>query len=524
MARGSFSIKSLFFLCEIQTASAYTALIMKQTLYSNANLFTPEGTFRRGNLLVRGDRISGVHDESFATGEEATEIINLTGRYLLPGFIDAHFHIRSLALKSLRCDLYGAGSATEALELLSQWPGRRDSAVLVGVDWDESRWKDMRFPTRDMLDRLEPDRPVFLRRICGHVAVVNTAFAQRLEAEGVSVDKDTGVIEEDAVWTAGKLSAPDEADIVTSFDGAITQLHRLGITGVHDIIEAEQFDLYLEGIRSAKHPIRIKGYIPTAPKKLGGYREAAASMDKEFFEIKGVKIFLDGSIGGWTAALNEPYEDSPRKGELLMSRGKLKRILDECHEQGDDCAVHTIGDRALRTALELLIEYPTAPRVFRIEHAEIIGPHEMELLEKAPVYIAMQPNFIRNWGVPGGLYEKRLGLERLKYCNRFRSLKERGIGYCFSSDGMPPGPLYGLKGATKHPVPEERIPPGEALLRYTSWAQKLSCSPAGFGYLQQGSPADFIILSDNPLEEDPDELKVLQTFIAGRCMYEDNAV
>jgi predicted amidohydrolase YtcJ len=497
---------------------------MSQTLYTNGLVFTPQGTFRRGTLLVRGDRIAGVYDGPRPDDAESADVIDLGGHLLLPGFVDAHFHIRSLALKSLRCDLYGAGSASEALELLSQWPGRRKARVLVGVDWDESRWKDMRFPTRDMLDRLEPDRPVFLRRICGHVAVVNSAFARVLEAEGVRVDKETGVIEEDAVWTAGKLSTPDDADIVTSFDGAIAQLHRLGITGVHDIIEAEQFDLYLEGIRDAKHPIRIKGYIPTAPKKLDRFRRAAAAMDDEFFEIKGVKIFLDGSIGGWTAALNEPYEDSPRKGELLMSRGKLKRILDECYEQEDECAIHTIGDRALRTALELIVEYPSEPRVFRIEHAEIIGPREMELMEKAPVYIAMQPNFIRNWGVPGGLYEKRLGLERVKHCNRFRTLRERGIGYCFSSDGMPPGPLYGMKGATEHPVPDERIPPGEALLRYTSWAHKLSGSPDGCGLLVEGSPADFIVLSGNPLDEDLDELKVHQTYIAGRCVYKADAV
>lgn len=499
-------------------------MIMNQILFINGFLFTREGTFRRGNILVRGDHIAGVYEGAPPEANETTETIDLEGRFLLPGFTDAHFHIRSLALKSLRCDLYGAASAEDAVELLAQWPGRRDAPVLVGVDWDESRWTDMKYPTGHMLDRLEPDRPVFLRRICGHVAVVNSAFAKILEAEGVAVDPGTGVIEEDAVWTAGKLSTPDDSEIVASFDGAISKLHRLGITGVHDIIEAERYDLYLEGIRSAKQPIRIKGYVATAPKKLERYREQAASMDKNFFEIKGVKVFLDGSIGGWTAALSEPYEDSPRTGDLLMPQDKLKRILDECYERGVDCAVHTIGDRALRAALEMIIEYPEDARIFRIEHAELIGPLELGLLERAPVYLAVQPNFIRNWGPPGGLYEKRLGKRRFEYCNRFRTLTERGIGYCFSSDGMPPGPLYGLKGATRHPVPEERIPPGEALLRYTWWAHRLSGSPDGYGLLEQGSPADVIVLSGNPLEEDPDGLAVLRTFIAGRCVYKAESV
>ncbi len=492
---------------------------MEQRLFRNGFLFTPDAAFRRGALLVRGDRVAGLYDEPYAAGSENVEEIDLGGRFLLPGFIDAHFHIRSLALKSLRCDLSGACSAAEAVELLSQWPGRIDAQVLVGVDWDESRWPDMKFPTREMLDRFESRRPVFMRRICGHVAVVNTAFAKMLESEGVAVDGGTGVIEEDAVWAAGKLSSPDDSDIVQSFDGAIAELHRLGITGVHDIIEADQFDLYLDGIRSSKHPVRIKGYIPTAPQKFEHYRDAASSMDGDLFELKGIKVFLDGSIGGWTAALNEPYNDSPRRGELLLPEAKLKRILDECYERGIVCAVHAIGDRALRTALQLLLEYPADANCFRIEHAEIIGPQELQMLEKTAVFIVMQPNFIRNWGVPGGLYEARLGRERLKHCNRFRSLRDRGIGYCFSSDGMPPGPLYGLKGATEHPVPEERIPPGEALLHYTAHAHKLSGSPAGCGYLTEGSPADLIVLSGNPLEEDPDVVKVVKTYVAGRCVY-----
>ena len=495
---------------------------MINKIFTNGHLFTRQGTFRKGALIVQDDRILHIYndDEPLPDRDENIEQIDLGGKYLLPGFVDAHFHISSLALKSLCCDLGGAGTAAEALELLSQWPGRREAPVIVGVDWDESRWPDRQFPTRAMLDHVESARPVFLRRICGHVGVVNTAFASMLEAEGVTVDHESGVIEEDAVWSAGKMSAPADSDIVQSFDGAIAQLHRLGITGVHDIIDADRFDLYVEGICSAKNPIRIKGYIPTAPAKIEHFRQASGSMDTDYFEIKGVKLFLDGSIGGWTAVLNEPYEDSPKMGDLLLPEDKLKRIFEDCHELSIDCAIHTIGDRALRTALQLLVGYPADTRVFRIEHAEIIGPQELQLLEQVPVYVVMQPNFIRNWGTPGGLYETKLGKERLKLCNRFRTLRESRIGYCFSSDGMPPGPLYGLKGATNHPVAEERISPGEALLHYTVRAHELSGSPAGHGILAEGSPADFIILSGNPLEKDPDQLSVFKTYVAGRCVYE----
>jgi predicted amidohydrolase YtcJ len=493
---------------------------MEPVLFKNGYLFTRLGTFRKGALLIHGDRIGHVYNEPPPDQQDRIEEIDLGSKYVLPGFVDAHFHISSLALKSLRCDLGGAESAEEAIELLAEWPGRGDEAVLVGVDWDESGWRDRRFPTREMLERLEARRPVLMRRICGHVGVVNSAFAQLLKAEGVTVDGETGVIEEDAVYSAGRMSLPNDASIVQSFNGAVSELHRLGITGIHDIIEADRFELYVEGIRRAKNPIRIKGFITTTPGKIEHFRRIAGTMDKGFFEIKGVKLFLDGSIGGWTAALNEPYEDSPKKGDLLLTEDKLKRILDECLEHNVGCAIHAIGDRALRKALQLLVTYPPDTHGLRIEHAEIIGLEELRLLEKAPVYIVMQPNFIRNWGVPGGLYETKLGKERLKLCNRFRTLHDSHIGYCFSSDVMPPGPFYGLKGAVRHPIPEERLTPGEALLYYTMWAPKLSGSPEGHGVLEEGSPADFIILSGNPLVEDPDQLEILKTFVAGRCVHE----
>jgi predicted amidohydrolase YtcJ len=495
---------------------------MTQKIFKNGHFFTRQGTFAKGALTVRGNRIGRIYneDEPLPGRDENIEHIDLGGKYMLPGFVDAHFHISSLALKSLRCDLGIAGSAAESIELLSQWPGRRDTQVLVGVDWDESRWQDRQFPTRDMLDRIDSKRPIFARRICSHVGVVNTVFARMLEAEGVKVDAETGVIEEDAVYSANKMSAPDDASFVASFDGAITELHRLGITGVHDIIEADRFDLYLEGIRRAENPIRIKGYVTTAPKKFTQFRETAGIMDEQFFELKGVKLFLDGSIGGWTAALNEPYNDSPKKGDLLLQEDKLKRILDGCIENNTGCAIHTIGDHALRTALQLLVGYPADSHGFRIEHAEIIGPQELKLLEQAPVYVIMQPNFIRNWGTPGGLYETKLGKERLRLCNRFRTLHDNGIKFCFSSDVMPAGPLYGLKGAIQHPVSTERLTPGEALLYYTTRTHELSGSPAGYGVLEEGSPADFIVLSGNPLEEDPDTMNVLKTFVAGCCVYD----
>jgi len=526
---------------------------MKETLFTNGFLFRADGTFQRGSLLMKGDRIGAVSLDSAppAGGTREAEsrlagaadlgecsldsrildTIDLEGCYLIPGFVDAHIHLRSLALKALRCDLGPAGSLEEVLDIIVKWSSGRDDRILMGVDWDESRWSDRKRPSREMLDGLIPDRPVFLRRICGHVAVVNSAFQKILEKHGTPVHPATGVIEEAAVWSANRLSNPEPDRIIKSFRGAISHLHALGITGIHDIIEPTQFDSYVEGILTSGRPLRIKGLLSIDPKKIGSFQERARRLDiyfrekyvgngSSYFEIIGSKVFLDGSLGGWTAALNEPYADSAGSGSMLLDSNKIKRLLRTAYEANCVCAIHAIGDRTVRTALEHLATFPKDCRNFRMEHVEVAGPVEMELLGKAPVDLVVQPNFVRNWGAPGGLNETRLGLDRWRYCNRFRSFSDAGLRYCFSSDGMPAGPLYGLKGATGHFNPEERISPGEALLRYTRIPHEICAGAPEGGLLEPGYPADLAVLSANPLEVDPDSITVLKTFVGGQKVHD----
>jgi predicted amidohydrolase YtcJ len=507
---------------------------VRRIRFKNGFLFRPDGTFQRGTLVVEEDQIEQVRlgeagpSEAAESGEET---IDLGGAYLIPGFVDAHIHLRSLALKTLRCDLGPAGSLEEALAIMAEWAPRQDARVLVGVDWDESRWLERIRPTRDGLDERWPDRPVFLRRICGHVAVVNTAFQKLLERQGVPVQPGTGLIEEAAVWAANGLSNPEPERIIRSFRGAIAQLHSLGITGIHDIIDPVQFDTYVEAILTSGRPLRIKGLLTLDPAKISGYQERAHKLDKyfrekyqspgnAFFEIIGTKAFLDGSLGGWTAALNEPYADSNKKGVILLKDNKIGKLLKAAYEVGCVCAFHAIGDRTIRTALEHLMDFPSDTRNFRMEHAELTGSVEMDLLRRAPVDLVVQPNFVRRWCGPGGLNETRLGPARWRHCNRFRSFSQAGLRYCFSSDGMPAGPLFGLGGATSHFNPEERIPAGEALLRYTRTPWEIcNASPEG-GLLEPGQPADLAILSASPLDNDPDSITVLKTFVGGRKVHD----
>lgn len=494
---------------------------MSRKLFTNVLLLTPKGRFVPGSILVDGGIIRSV----IPTGSQETtftdaEVIDLNGRHMIPGFVDAHFHLLSLALKRLRCDLSAAKSASEVKLLLADWLRVSDPAwPAVGVDWDESAWDQPDFPTRSMLDAIDTERPIFARRICGHVGVVNGAFLALLRGPAGFIDRDSGVITESAVAEATRLSYPAAEAVKPAVEAAIGELHRIGVTGIHDIVEGQYIDAYLDAVCSSPLGIRIDGLLHVGPDEFGHVRDRTSNIGAGRFRAVGIKLYADGSLGGRTAALHSSYSDAQTIGEFLLDEVALADTLRKCCEGGFTCAVHAIGDRALRTVLLEMSRFPSDTALFRIEHAELTGWDEIRMLEKTPVYLAMQPNFVRNWQQPGGLYSTRLGEDRRCKCNRFGSLRRAGVPFMFGSDGMPPGPLYGLRGATHHPVEEECIPLADALRRYTEAPNRLGAYPRPAGELVEGNVADFVVLGGNPDDGDPDSLRVEETYMDGERVF-----
>jgi predicted amidohydrolase YtcJ len=486
-------------------------------LFTNGLLLLPNGSFAPGSLLVEGDLITRI----FPEGESLPDVVtvDLAGRTLVPGFVDAHIHLSELALKRQRCDLAGAESAGEVVERLkkAKTPGGREA--VVGVDWDESAWKNKSFPTRVSLDEVDRDRPVYARRICGHVGVVNSAFMALLDPSSDYVDRDSGVITEFAVESANQLSRPPATAIVPAVEEAIAELHSLGITGIHDIVGPHSYDAYLDGIHSSSLPLRIDVMLITDPDEFGRLAKKNPDIGGGRFRPAGIKLFSDGSFGGWTAALNSPYADKQTIGEFLLDEDELERTLRRCCDEGISCAVHAIGDRAIRTVLLQMAKFPSNPDLFRIEHAELIGWDELRMLEKTRVFLCMQPNFVRNWQQPGGLYETRLGRDRWFRCNLFRSLHDAGVDFMFSSDGMPPGPLYGAGGATSHPLQAERLSLAETIHAYTAAPSSYGAFKRNTGRLENGFLADLVVLSGDTSSGDPDLLEVDITFVGGKPVY-----
>ncbi|MEJ2721665.1 MAG: amidohydrolase family protein, partial [bacterium] len=495
--------------------------------------YTASGEFESGAMLIKDNRIDRMSrtadpaamptvDAESAAGDMAKDVdsIDLHGGYVIPGFADAHIHLTSLALKRLRCDLSTAGSARDVCAVLAESAAASDAPFVIGVDFDESRWENRKLPTRVMLDGVDDKRPVLARRICGHVGVANTPMLSLLETRPDLINRDTGVIKEHAVWAAGRICEPDSDSVVRSFAEAIDGLYALGITTIHDIVEENKFDMYLEGIQRARTPLRIDALVNTSPRRIERFVRRCGESPVENVRVVGAKCFLDGSIGGHTAALNADYADHAGWGTLLMRREVLEAVAGECFDKGYVLAIHAIGDRSLDLATGVLREFPPDAGCFRLEHCEVTAPAQIAGLKCAPVFLCLQPNFVRNWGGPGGLNEMRLGSERNRWCNAYRTLLDTGKRCIFGSDGMPPGPLYGIKGAIDHPVTEERMSPREAIECYASTAHSLAAHKRAAGSLEPGNLADLAVLNANPLTVDPDVIQVTMTFVDGEIVYD----
>jgi len=494
--------------------------------------------FAARDVLVDGDRITDVVSPRRAhceMPESARLVVDATGRYLVPGFVDAHFHLLALALRRLRCNLSAADGADDVYHRIREFATRGEGAV-VGVEWDESRWAKPDVPTRAGLDAVSTSRPVLVRRICCHVGVANRVLLDRLTAPARCVDRESGRIVEQAVAEATRLTAPRPERIQAAVEPAIGELHALGITGIHDIVEGANFDAWLGGLCGSRLPLRVDALLHVAFEHYDHYADriataatpgaAASTADRPapahpLIHVRGIKMFSDGSLGAHTAALCAPYADRDTTGELLLEPDALRETLVACARRERVCAVHAIGDRAIAVVAKAMRdarEQSGGHPAFRIEHAELPGPSQLDEIEAAGAALVMQPNFVRNWAAEGGLYQTRLGRRRWLTNNPFRAVMDRNIPLAFSSDGMPPGPLFGMGGATGHPVAAHALSPGEALGAYTAGAWGLPGHRQRAGKIEGGMAADLVLLAGNPLDGAASP-RVEAVWVAGKAVF-----
>ena len=411
-----------------------------------------------------GIEISGGYITGIRVGLEDYDVSSL----LIPGFVDVHSHLTSYALSLTRPRLDGIESLEEALRFIARKVEEVEAEVIVMEGYDDTLWP--RAFTKDDLDRIT-DRPLIVRRVCGHKAVLNSAAIRWLkerygEIEGLN--EESGLAVEHLPLNLSRYVRPSEAEIEEAIRKAEEIARRLGIVAVGENTKAFYVRKLIEMDRRGELTLRwrVAVYYDDL-KTLGdliGYRS-------DHLRIVGVKEFLDGSVGARTAAFSFPYADTGRKGNLLHSDDYLLKVLREAERLGLGVWFHAIGDEAIDQALRV-IGHSSHPERHRIEHFLFPRMEHYRTAAALGVGIAVQPNFTRRWGKAGGLYQRVIG-DAVYWHNRYRTMENLGVRYAFSSDTMPPGPIYGLSGAVYHPLKDERLTLREALYRYTTAGAEL---------------------------------------------------
>lgn len=481
---------------------------------------TAEAVAVRNGDIVRVGRETEV---DFLAGVE-TRVVDLEGDTVLPGFIDAHTHLDILGQQQEEADLTGTDSPEACLDRLR---GRRDETTegwILGFGYDESRW-DGEYLTRRQLDEVSTERPVVAFREDLHLASVNSVTLDRFEGEFSEEDvhreagKPTGVLVEEALTVLREQLKSGPGRMRTYLLAAQEYAHSKGVTAVHDMVRrSEAPRVYRELDTSGELTLRVR--LNYWADHLDAVLETGLRTDhgSDHFQVGGIKAFTDGSIGGQTARLSEPYTDSDTHGEWVIPPEELEALVERVDDAGLQMAVHAIGDEAIEAVLDAY--EGTDGERHRIEHAEILRAGLIERIAASGVVASVQPNFLK-WAREGGLYETRLGDERRRESNQFGELSAAGVPVAFGSDGMPLDPLFGIEQAVTAPEPEQRLDVSTALRAYTAGGAYAGFDEDRLGTIETGKRGDMVVLDSSPWEaDDISTIDIRKTIVGGKIVYD----
>jgi predicted amidohydrolase YtcJ len=512
---------------------------------------------RAGAVLVRGGRIACVGPAGYCAARAETGVrrIDLGRGSAVPGLADAHGHVLGYARSLEEVSCAGLRSAAEcvsraALRARSVPPG----AWVRGRGWDQNLWEGGAFPTEEALSAALPDHPVFLVRVDGHAAWVN-AWALALAGVGPGTPdppggrilrhpdgRPTGVLVDAAMDRALvriPQPSPDERERLLS--AGLAALARFGLTAVHDAgVDPATLEAYARLARADRLPLRVYAMIDgMQPEHVLRAQLARWGAEPEVgrLTVRAVKLYADGALGSRGAALLQPYADEPETtGLLLLEPAALRARIDLAARAGFQPAVHAIGDRACRVALDAFLAVDKAGSLRRlrprIEHLQILRAEDAARLGRAGAVASMQPVHAVS---DGPWAERRLGhdtpAQRGAYA--WRQALDGGGVLAFGSD-FPvesPDPRLGLAaaegrvpgGAEEAWMPEERLGRQAALLAFTAGAAFASFAEGRRGRIREGLDGDLTLFGADLLAVPLEELAgvpVRGTVVAGRVEYE----
>lgn len=498
------------------------------TLYHNGTFHTLDAQRPRAQwMVVLGERIQRLG--SGPPPDDVKQRVDMQGRAVFPGFVDAHAHFFQTGLDKLFVDVGRATTVAEIVRRL-QAAGGGPRTWLFAHSFEEDALTDVSVLTRRELDELFPERPLWINRIDYHSTVVNTAALRRLNLPAGTAGlmskngSPDGRLRSEAYLLA-KEQVARQYPIETrnrAVKVAASACVANGLTAIHALEGGRLFgDEGVSTILKRAHslPLDVTLFL----------QEKNVHFTTRFgFEHLGGCILIDGSIGSFTAALEEDYEGLPgERGTLYEKKREFTAFVEEAHVAGVQLAFHAIGSRAIGLVLEAyeraLRRYPRYDHRHRIEHFELATDDQIKKAADLGVIASMQPSFEHFWGGPNGMYASRLG-ERWRRTNRLRTILDAGAVVAGGSDTnvTPAEPLLGIHAAVNHPNEEQRVSVEQALRMMTIDAAYAGFNEKRQGSLTSGKDANFVVLDRDLLSTPPErirEVRVLETWYRGRCAY-----
>ncbi|MEU3517691.1 amidohydrolase [Streptomyces sp. NPDC006654] len=533
-------------------------------LFTGGPVLTPEGPTATA-VAVTGDRVTAVgHDEVHALAGPRTEVIDLAGRLLLPGFQDAHVHPVPAGLELARCDLSGLRTAEESVAAVRAYAeARPEREWILGGGWSMEAFAGGT-PVKELLDAVVPDRPVYLPNRDHHGAWVNS---RALELAGI--DRDTpdpadgrierdasgapsGTLQEGAMQLVGRLApAATAADRLAALLGAQRHLHALGITAWQDALVGDFLGMddpaqaYLAAARDGSLTARVVGALwwdrERGAEQIPELIEKGAALTGGRFGAGTVKLMLDGVAENGTAAMLDPYLDAcgcatRNRGKSFIDPRRLPEYVTALDALGFQCHFHALGDRAVRDALDAVEAARTAngPRDTRphLAHLQVVHPADVPRFAQLGATANIQPLWAAHEPQLDELTIPFLGAERAGWQYPFGSLLRSGARLAAGSDWpvSSPDPLQGIHVAVNRvepggdaPVflPEQRLSLMAALTAYTAGSAYVNHLD-DTGRVAAGALADLVVLDRDPFAGPPEgiaDARVAHTYVGGARVY-----
>ncbi len=543
-------------------AFSVTAMIRAQDVdlvLANGNIYTEHDKQPKAEAIaVKGDRIVFVGSNEDAKKFHAAKVIDLRRHTLVPGLTDSHCHIFGIGEREMRLNLEGTNTLGDFLNKVKARVAQTSIGKwITGRGWIETFWKPSKFPTRQDLDKIAPDNPVFFTRADGHASVANSAALRIAKIDrntpdpfGGQILKSSGepngmLLDNAQELVSRNIPKPTEAEREEALLRGINREIGLGWCEIQNAgSDSEDIDLLRKDFEAGKIKIRFINAVYGPAKDAQNFLREGATINAfdHHFTQRTIKVIFDGALGSRGAALLKPYADAPdTSGYLTEKPEELKPMFEEALRSGIQVETHAIGDRANRLILDLYEQAfkavpPNARKIreprWRVEHAQILDPVDIPRFAKLGVIPSMQPSH----AISDLFFAlSRLGIDRLAAAYAWQSFLKSGSIICGGSDapverGEPMIEFYAavarksIRGESAEGWhPEQAVSREQALKMFTIWPAYGVFEENDKGSIEVGKLADFTVLSQDILKiPEPEILKsrCVMTMIGGEVVFE----